>query len=531
MLIRDKKLNNLSLVRDDVGYYIGCYNPENNIIRNFNHPVHNLYNLFNNFGEYFPEWDDQGFGIFINNYSKEKSTIMIKDKMSHELNADIVIKENSMKMYPEIRNKFIEYCRNRLDKMEYLHVQINANNKENHYSIDKYGNFMRICDVKGFLAKYPYFPDLSYVPKLFYREIQLVEDSIARKHDVGLDFCLRLATDMSDEDILNFQDRFRKEKGLFIFDKCNKEHLLYLLDYLKEKSPDNKHFNIINLLYSTHGYEYRELDSNPNSYCVKYTHGMKKELINLIVKDKDCVSVINTNIIPKKYRNDMISKNEDLIKELRYMYHDDIDIQYLKEYIDKDILNLRYVNVAVLLKKDFDYACEAINKYLQHNKACEEDSIVDKIILKYADCIKETTVKKCIETFPIKNLHLLTKINNSTKFIPCFVNRLNGEIFDSSNKEIKKSINKVFQLLEEKYDIIFDEKESDLVVSIKDKETGGIVIEMREPDLCDDIKECDKDKLLDIYWEDATDFLSDDILENNTFAEAYSRQLDMIFGF
>lgn len=530
MLIRDKKLIGLSLVRDDMGNYIGRYNEDNNSIYNFKKPVHNLYNLFNNFNEYFPDWDDQGFGIFINNSIKGTSTIIIKDKVSHEINADIVIKDNSLKMYPEIRDKFIEHCRKRLDKTEYVHIQINENNKEKHYSIDKYGNFMRICDVKGFLAKYPYFPDLSFVPKLFYREIHLVEESIARKHDVGLDFCLKLATDMTDEDILCFQDSFRKDIGLFMFDKCNKEHLEYLVNYLKEKSPDNKHFNVINLLYSTHGYEYRELEVNPNSYCIKYTHGMKKELINLIVKDKDCVNVINTNVIPKKYRNDMIRKDNDLIKKLRYMYHEDIDIKYLKEYIDKDILNLRFVNVAVLLKKDFEYACETMNKYLQDNNVFGKDSITDKLLIKYSGCIKETTIKKCIETFPVNSLHLLTRMKDSTKYIPFFVNRLNGIVFDSTNDDIKKSINKVIAVCEEKYEFKFNETDHDVTISVMNKETGKIVTEIIEPHLCDDVNVTDKEKLLDTYWEDSLECFYEDSMDN-TFAEAYSKQLNTIFGF
>ena len=67
MLIRDKKLSSLSLVRDEFGNYIGCYNSDNNSIRKFENPEHNLYNIFKNFEAYFPDWEDQGFGIYVNN--------------------------------------------------------------------------------------------------------------------------------------------------------------------------------------------------------------------------------------------------------------------------------------------------------------------------------------------------------------------------------------------------------------------------------------------------------------------------------
>lgn len=527
MLIRDKKLRSLSLVRDEFGNYVGCYNSDNNSIRKFENPEHNLYNIFNNFQEYFPDWEDQGFGIYVNN---KNVTLMIKDKYAHEMNADVVIKDNSMKMYPEVRNEFIQYCRKRLDKIKYLHVQINEGNKEHHFSIDKYGNFVRICDVKGFLAKYPYFPDLSYVPKTFYRELDLVEKSIARKQDVGLNFWLKLATDMTDEDILNFQDIFRENTGKFIFDKCNKEHVSCLIEYIKEKTPGNKHFNVINLLYSTHGYEYRELDSNPNSYCIKYTHGMKKELLNLIVEDKDCTSVINTNVIPKEYRNNMIKEDEDLIKELRFMYHEDVDVKYLKEYINRDISNLRYVNVVALLKKDFEYACEILDKYLQNN-INNEDSIIEKILLKYSTCVKETTIKKCIENFNVNKLYVLSKIKNATKYIPCFINRLNGEIIDKADKDIKRNINKLMHLFEGEYDIEFEEKESNLVIAIKDKETGGYIIELKEPVLSSEVRHLNQEELSNFSCEEmAPHSILSEENDNNTFAEAYSRQLDMIFG-
>ena len=85
----------------------------------------NLYNIFKNFEAYFPDWEDQGFGIYVNN---KNLSLMIKDKFAHEMNADVVIKDNSMKMYPEVRNEFIRYCRKRLDNMKYLHVQINEGN-------------------------------------------------------------------------------------------------------------------------------------------------------------------------------------------------------------------------------------------------------------------------------------------------------------------------------------------------------------------------------------------------------------------
>ena len=527
MLIRDKKLSSLSLVRDEFGNYIGCYNSDNNSIRKFENPEHNLYNIFKNFEAYFPDWEDQGFGIYVNN---KNLSLMIKDKFAHEMNADVVIKDNSMKMYPEVRNEFIRYCRKRLDNMKYLHVQINEGNKEHHFSIDKYGNFVRICDVKGFLAKYPYFPDLSYVPKTFYRELDLVTKSIERRQDVGLNFCLKLATDMTDEDILKFQDVFREKTGKFIFDKSNRENVLCLIDYLKEKSPGNKHFNVINLLYSTHGYEYRELDSNPNSYCIKYTHGMKKELLNLIVEDKDCVSVINTNIIPKEYRNNMIKKDEDLIKELRFMYHEDIDVEYLKNYINRDISNLKYINVVALLKKDFEYGCEILDKYLQQNINID-DSIIDKILLKYSNCIKETTIKKCIDSFNLINLYILSKIKNAAKYVPCFINRINGEIIEKTDKEIRKSINKLMHLFEDKYEIEYAEKDSSLVIAIKDKETDGYIIELNEPTLSNEIMHLNQEEISNYSWGEAvaSNTLKDED-DNNTFAEAYSRQLDMIFG-
>ena len=97
MLIRDKKLRSLSLVRDEFGNYVGCYNSDNNSIRKFENPEHNLYNIFNNFQEYFPDWEYQGFGIYVSN---KNVTLMIKDKYAHEMNADVVIKDDAMKMCP-----------------------------------------------------------------------------------------------------------------------------------------------------------------------------------------------------------------------------------------------------------------------------------------------------------------------------------------------------------------------------------------------------------------------------------------------
>lgn len=528
MLIRDKKLMGLSLVKDEYNNYIGYYNYTSNLLHKFENSVHNLYELMRNFNTYFPDWQDQGFGIYSYNKSKGMITLLIKNKAMHENNAKVVIYDNSMKLYPEIRELFVNHCLKRLDQTEYMHVQINNDNKEYHYSIDKYGNFLRICDIKGFLAKYPYFPNLSYVPKLFYRELHLVEESIARKHDVGLDFCLKLATDMEDNDILDFQDVFRQEFGCFVFDKTKKEHLQYLINYLKEKTPDNKHFNVINLLYSIHGYEYREMDSNPNSYCIKYTHGMKKELINLIMEDEDCISVINTNIIPRDGRNKMIRENEELIKELRYVYHDDLDIEYLKEYIDKDINNLKYVNIAALMKKDFEYACSILDKYILHNAKEEVDSIIDKILLKYSNCITETTIAKCIKEISLKNMHIIARIKNCTKYIPCIVNRLNGEVLNRNDVELRKNLNKMSELLTDEIEMKYSENGDTIVIKFIDKLTGEYISNMEEPKLVSKLVQPNKEEILDIYWED--NMFSDFSNVDETISDEFSKQLGIIFG-
>lgn len=528
MLIRDKKLVGLSLVRDDNGNYVGCYNNVNNTIEYFAEPVHNLYNLMNNFARYFSDWQDQGFGIYTNQTYQGMTTLIIRDKYMHKNNARKVILENSKRMYPEIREEFIRYCENRLKKTEYLHVQINVNNKDYHYSIDKYGNFIRLCDVKGFLMKHPYYPELSYVPRLFYRELQLVEKSMERKHDVGLDFCLKLATDMTDEEILDFQDHFRVDMNAFIFDKTSKDHLEYLINYMKEKTPDNKHFNVINLLYSTHGYEYREMDANPNSYCVKYTHGMKKELMELIESDNDCKSIINTNIIPKEDRNKMIKEDEELIKQLRYIYHEDVDIAYLEDYINKDIDNLKFINVAALMKKDINYTCEILNKYIEANLDCSKESIVDKILFKYSMCIKESVIKKCIDKFPLSSLYLLARVKDSAKYIPCIINRLNGELLKATDRELKKNINKLADLIRENYSIEFKENGDNVEVAFVDNVSGEYVIDMEEPILSNKLGEIDKDKVSEIYWDDC---VYDNYFEQNEkFAESYSKQLKMILG-
>ena len=528
MLIRDKKLVGLSLVRDDNGKYVGCYNNVNNSVDYFKEPVHNLYNLMKNFAVHFSDWQDEGFGIYSNHTYQGIATLIIRDKHMHENNAMRVIHENSMKMYPEIRDKFISYCRDRLRQTEYIHVQINVNNKDYHYSIDKYGNFIRICDVKGFLMKHPYYPNLSYVPQIFYRELQLIEESMARKHDVGLDFCLKLATDMSDEEILDFQDRFRDEMKTFVFDKTSKEHLECLIKYMKEKTPENKHFNVINLLYSTHGYEYREIDANPNSYCAKYTHGMKRELMDLIEEDKDCASIINTNIIPRQDRNKMIKEDGDLIKSLRYIYHEDVDIAYLEDYINKDINNLKYVNVAALMKKDVEYTCEVLNKYIEANLDCNNESIVDKILFKYSMCIRETVIKQCIDKFPINKLYLLARIKDSGKYIPCLINRLNGEILQATDRELKKSVGKLTDLIRDKYSIEFKDKGENVEVVFLDNASGEYIIDMEEPNLSSKLGDLDRDKLFEVYWDDCA---YDNYFEQNEkFAESYSKQLKMIFG-
>ena len=69
------------------------------------------------------------------------------------------------------------------------------------------------------------------------------------------------------------------------------------------------------------------------------------------------------------------------------------------------------------------------------NNINNEDSIIEKILLKYSTCVKETTIKKCIENFNVNKLYVLSKIKNATKYIPCFINRLNGEIIDKADKD------------------------------------------------------------------------------------------------
>ena len=86
-------------------------------------------------------------------------------------------------------------------------------------------------------------------------------------------------------------------------------------------------------------------------------------------------------------------------------------------------------------------------------------------------------------------------------------------------------------LFEDKYEIEYAEKEYSLVIAIKDKETDGYIIELNEPTLSNEIMHLNQEEISNYSWEEAvaSNTLKDED-DNNTFAEAYSRQLDMIFG-
>ena len=77
----------------------------------------------------------------------------------------------------------------------------------------------------------------------------------------------------------------------------------------------------------------------------------------------------------------------------------------------------------------------------------------------------------------------------------------------------------------------YAEKDSSLVIAIKDKETDGYIIELNEPTLSNEIMHLNQEEISNYSWEEvvASNTLKDED-DNNTFAEAYSRQLDMIFG-
>ena len=86
-------------------------------------------------------------------------------------------------------------------------------------------------------------------------------------------------------------------------------------------------------------------------------------------------------------------------------------------------------------------------------------------------------------------------------------------------------------MISTKYEIEYAEKEYSLVIAIKDKETDGYIIELNEPTLSNEIMHLNQEEISNYSWEEAvaSNTLKDED-DNNTFAEAYSRQLDMIFG-
>ena len=101
-------------------------------------------------------------------------------------------------------------------------------------------------------------------------------------------------------------------------------------------------------------------------------------------------------------------------------------------------------------------------------------------------------------------------------------------ILQATDRELKKSVGKLTDLIRDKYSIEFKDKGENVEVVFLDNTSGEYIIDMEEPNLSSKLGDLDRDKLFEVYWDDCA---YDNYFEQNEkFAESYSKQLKMIFG-
>lgn len=494
MYIKDKNFPILNLAKDENGNFVGYFNNED-LIKPFDKPTDNIFNIFLNLSKYFPEWKDCGFNTYVKKENDSKIMIQVKTKETHLDDATEIIKTNSLKLYPELLSYFELYCKEKLQTLDYIYVIIKYKDKEDRCAINKNGTTIKLVDISGFLKKYAYYPEMKYVPKKILMYEELIKKSIIKRQDCLLNIFLKESTTLTEDKILSFQECFRKDINSFVFEKNNIEHLTYLINYIKTQNPTNKSHNLVSILYAANGYIYNEekntYTDRINSAILNYIVGIKDYLKNLIISDNDCINdIINTDFISNEKREELIQNNIDLIQYLNSKYQDQININLIKTFLNTNINNLRFIDIDVLLKKDVDYTISLINEFLQQDRRVDNISFIDILIKKYTTYVTDNTFGICLNNTPITKLSEMFSLNPKEQFIPLIINKFNENRITHNDTLFKENIDNLISTLNNhnyNYDVIYepltDDENSDLIIYFIDKLTGQKIDKIKEPEL------------------------------------------------
>ena len=494
MYIKDKNFPIFNLAKDEKGNFVGYFNNED-LIKPFSNPTDSIFDIFLNLSKYFPEWKDCGFNTYVKKENDNKIMIQVKTKETHFDDATEIIKNNSLKLYPELLPYFEIYCKERLQTLDYIYVIIKYKDKEDRCAINKNGTTIKLVDISGFLKQYAYYPEIKYVPKKISTYEDLIKKSIIKRQDCLLNIFLKESTTLTEDKILNFQECFRNDMNEFVFEKNNIEHLTYLINYIKTQNPTNKSHNLVSILYAVNGYTYNKekntYTDKINSSVLNYIIGIKDYLKNLIIADNDCINdIINTDFISNEKRKELIQNNIDLIQYLNSKYQDIININLIKTFLNTNINNLRFIDIDVLLKKDVNYTISLINEFLQQDRRVDNISFIDILIKKYITYVTDNTFGICLNNTPITKLSEIFSLNPKEQFIPLIINKFNENRITYNDTLFKENINNLILTLNNhnyNYDVIYepltDDENSDLIIYFIDKLTGQKIDKMEEPEL------------------------------------------------
>ena len=149
MYVKEKNFPILNLAKDEQNNFIGHF-CDNGMIKPFDKPTNNIFDIFLNLSNYFPEWKDQGFNCYVKKENDSKIMIQVKTKEMHKEDIPELIKNNALKLYPELSSQFELYCKERLNTIEYLYIIIKYTDKEDRCAINKNGTLIKLTDISGF---------------------------------------------------------------------------------------------------------------------------------------------------------------------------------------------------------------------------------------------------------------------------------------------------------------------------------------------------------------------------------------------
>lgn len=474
------------LIKNENNNIIGTINKDNN--KSYLENPINLFDYFKNLATYSKSWKDCGFGIF----RAEDKILQIKDKEMYKEELTEIIKEKSQKIHNELQLEFENYINNVIENTKFLVVVYKNKDKSDTYILNNSGDIIDLFKLDDFFIQYPYYLNKKDIPNYLtkYIEQDLIDMSIKHNQDIKLNILLKTCTKLSDNIVIGVQNEFRNKYNTFVFDILNSGHLIFLINHLKELDSENKGKYIDGLLKIISD---TELTEENEIFCREYIQNSKELLLNIVLVDEDLQNnLINTTLISNEKREELIMYNYDLIQNLKYAYQKRINVDILKNYIEQDINNIKYINIPHILKKDKQYSIKVINNFLQQKRKANNIETINKLIKYQKKFISDYTFNHVLLSTPINSIKEIFEIKPEEKFAIRLLNKYYGMIIGVNDDLFKQSIKDMIIIFNEhniSYDVIFSKAdiEDKEIIEFIDKKTGEQYIPIKEEELSKEV--------------------------------------------